>query len=121
MNKNMSKINLKTNLKARVMRRVYIIYWRSFVYQNGNYIFALVVFCGLLYSVSMTNIWQNMPKEDIYKTSKFFAMAFINTEFFIKLLLASFILSLSTPAVRLGFKYVKKISLRPTFAFLQGQ
>ena len=103
------------------MRRVYIMYGRSFVLENGHYIFAFVILCVLLSSVSLGNLFQNMPKGNIYDSSVFVESAVINTETFTKLLLGCLLLSAGAPLFRIGFKYLKKISLRPTFAFLQGQ
>ncbi len=111
----------RTNLKKQVMRRVYIIYARGFIYENGHYALAFVVFCVLLSSVSLGNILYNMPKENFRDTSVFVVSAVTNTEAFIKFLFGALLLSLSTPAIKFGLKYSKKINLRPSMAFLQGQ
>lgn len=84
----MEHINKK--LKKRIMRRIYL----SFFLRKATGVFAIevyafVFFAGvLLSSVSLKNIFANMPKlTDVPALYTFYVSAFLNTELLVQFLL----------------------------------
>lgn len=86
-----------SELKKRVMRRVYIIYARNFVYENGFLVATLFIFVVLFFSVSLADIVRNTPKESLTSVSNYMLSAFNHTELAIKSLLGLLALCAARP------------------------
>ena len=84
----MDRINKK--LKKRIMRRIYFAFFlRKATSVFAIEVYAFVFFAGvLLSSVSLKNIFANMPKlTDISALYTFYVSAFLNTELMVQFLL----------------------------------
>lgn len=79
---------MKNNLKNRVMIRIYIEYFKNITLQYMEYILPGAFLLALFASVSVQNVLNNMPKDNINNTFNFFYIAVRDTEWAIQGVLA---------------------------------
>jgi hypothetical protein len=75
-------------MKGRVMRRVYVIYARNVFYDNKFLATAVFVMVVLFFSVSISDVIRNTPKEDFASVSTYMLSSFSNTEPYTKALVS---------------------------------
>lgn len=79
---------MNNTLKGRVMRRIYLEYFKNIFINYADYILPLS-FTGILFAfVSVPNVLINMPKDNIYNTLNFLLAAIRDTHTTVQLLLA---------------------------------
>lgn len=71
---------INKKLKGRVMRRIYVIYVRNFIFENSFLVAALFILVVLFFSISISDVFRNTPKESLSSFSNYMFSAFNNTE-----------------------------------------
>ena len=80
---------MNIELQTRVMRRIYIIYGKNFVMKNAEYALPLAFAFWLFSFVSIQNVVQNLPKDNLEGALNFILAAVENTEAVSQIILAA--------------------------------
>jgi hypothetical protein len=98
----MENSEIAYNLKRRVMRRIYVVYARNLVYKNGFLVAASLVLVVLFFSISISDVIKNTPKESFASVSSYMLGSFNRTEATTKALVSLLALCAVAPLINLG-------------------
>jgi hypothetical protein len=107
-------INDILDLKKRVMARIYMEYAKSTFMEYPDYfMFVLFVITSLIlvlvHEISVANVLNNMPKNNLMSTFNFFVVAVEKTSWAIQILLAGFLVRVIFVSSKLTYKNIKNI------------
>lgn len=91
------------------MARIYIQYFRNIMLQRMEYILSGAFLLSLFASVSVINIFNNMPKDNIEHAFSFLMIALKNTEWMVQAILVAIGLWLSIRAYRFAYKNIDSL------------
>ncbi len=100
------------NLKNRVMARIYIEHSKALLWRNLSLLASLFIVTYLSVCISMPNVLHNMPKESLHSMLTFYLSAFKNTEMFIKVVIVSFLVSVTLSVYKLLKSYREYLPLQ---------
>lgn len=105
-------------LTRKIMRRVYFYYFLRTLYQPRTIGFSILAtgFLGLLFSVSVLAVFQNMPPlYEIRHFYQFFLSAFLATEWLVKFFVAGLLL----PMIAFGVQLLRRLEPLSAIGFIR--
>ncbi|MEK7117419.1 MAG: hypothetical protein AAB861_01455 [Patescibacteria group bacterium] len=112
--------NFKINLKTRVMVRIYMEFVKSAIIRHIEYILPGAFLLVLLASVSIQNIMNNMPKDNMSHAFNFLFAAVRDTEWAVQGVVALLTVWACFTIFRFAYKLLwKRIDLLKYFGLLR--
>ncbi len=102
-------------LKKRVMTRIYIEYGKNLLVKNMEFLVLAIILVSISLSVSLTSVFNNMPKDDMSNTYTFLKSAIRDTENLVKM--EGFLAVLWLAALSIRFAPRKLSNLKFFFKF----
>jgi hypothetical protein len=95
------------NLKKRVMARIYVEYAKNILLGYPDYFMLLVFMVSTFMLVSIHDVLNNIPKNNLSGDFNFFVVALQNTSWIIQALIIGFLIRVVIAGSRLTYKNIK--------------
>lgn len=95
-----------SNLKRRVMIRVYVEYVKDAFMRYPDYFMFLLFVITSLMLVSMHDVFNNIPKNNLSSAFNFFLVALRETSLIIQILIAGFFVRTIVASIMLAYKNI---------------
>jgi hypothetical protein len=100
---------MNNSLRRRVMARIYLEYTKNIFTEYPDYIMFFLFMAVSFTFVSVRNVLENIPKDNLINAFNFFVVAVKNTTWIIQALIAGFVARVSVAGAMLVYKSVKNI------------
>lgn len=97
-------MNRILNLKRRVMARVYLEYTKNILVNNPDYFMLAIFIIVSLTSVSIFDVFRNLPKDNFSSAFNFFIAAILSTSWIIQILIAGFFVRVIVSGTRMTYR-----------------
>lgn len=92
------------NLKKRVMARIYFEYTKSVLVNHPDYFMLVIFLIVSLTSVSIFDVFKNLPKDNLSSAFNFSIAAILGTSWIIQILIAGFFVRVIVSGTIFGYK-----------------
>lgn len=92
------------NLKKRIMARIYFEYTKSILVNHPDYFMLAIFVIVCLTSVSILDVFRNLPKDNFSSVFNFSIAAVLGTSWIIQVLIAGFFIRVIVSGGKLGYK-----------------
>lgn len=105
------------DLRKRVMARIYAEYLKSALVEYQDYFMFLLFMIFFFTMVSVHNVWENIPKDNVVNTFNFLVVALKNTSWIIQVLIAGFFVRIAISGIKLTYKNINTDWIMAKFKF----
>jgi len=99
------------NLKRRVMARIYVEYAKNILLDYPDYFMLLVFIVTAFILVSIHDVVNNLPKNDLSSAFNFFVDALQKTSWIIQVMIAGFLVRVIVISSKLTYRNIKNSNI----------